>query len=169
MGLITTIGTISGYWAAFIVIVFFWCIASLLRAMHKKKPRIIIVPAVILAVSIVAMQISKRIVVNQLTELVDSNELRVTIAPDTTTEARKLFKDVVTNIYRLKGESGSSPTGLHYLFTICDNSALCATVEIGQDSRQTNMYWISYKPYKSKSFSLHLGFVKLEGITPKGR
>ena len=145
-----------------IVTVFIWCFSALIVAVSKKKPKIIIVPAIFLITSVIVASLSNRVVVNQLSSLTGNNHITVTVVPGVNEKAKKLFTEVISNIYSFKGKSGSSPTGKKYLITVCDASAKCASIELGQDSRDPNMFWVGYKPYESSSFSLPLGFVKLE-------
>jgi hypothetical protein len=160
MEIITTIGSSSIYVAAFILAVFVWCFIAVASAVYKKSLRLIVAPVVLLVSSVVLVMASKRIVLYQLSKMAVDNEISITITPSTEANPRVIYRELLDNLYSFKGKSGSHPTELTYIVTLCDKNSLCAKIELGQDSREENIYWVSYKSYKY--VTLPLGFVRLE-------
>jgi hypothetical protein len=143
---------------ALVTLGFILCVTALVRAMlgRRKIPYIAVAS---LVVPIVLMFISAKIARSTLEKSGDDASLSISVSPEIQVSPKIFIGSVVDNMYSFKGASGSSPTSKKYRVELC-SEINCYLYVVSQDSRDPEMYWVSFNP--SSGVSYPLGFTRLQ-------
>jgi hypothetical protein len=133
------------------------CVVSLFRAMGGRR-NIPYVSASFLLIPVVFLLASKFIVVEILDKSIIKDVARVTVSPKIAIDPKLVLLKAFSNIYRVKGASGSHPVQSQHVFEVCAQGD-CFVIVVAQDSRDSEMYWVSYEPFSG--VSVPLGYTRL--------
>ena len=144
----------------FIVVLvgFVLCGVALFRAMRGRK-KIPYISLSFLLVPILIIVASKPYIKYVFSSAVTDYKVEIKVNTKINSDPRVLLQRIMSNLYRHKGRSGSSPTEDMHIISICKNN-ICGNLEVAKDSRNSKMYWVQYKPFSGSH--LLLGFVLLE-------
>jgi len=142
----------------FAIIGFFMCAASLARAVAGRR-KIPYFSIGMLIIPLLLILISKHIAYKELENSVADSSVTVRVTPQAGVSPKQFVSTVIDNIYSNKGASGSHPTEVLYKVEICVKSS-CHMYTVAQDSRDSEMYWVSFKPTTGSDYPL--GFTKLK-------
>jgi hypothetical protein len=158
MWLLPTINVLNTVMFILVIIGFVLCALALFRAMRGSK-KIPYISLSFLLIPILVIGISKPYIKYVFSSAVTDYEANITVDTKIKSDPRDLLNRVMSNLYRSKGRSGSSPTAYKHIINVCKEN-VCGHLEIARDSRDVSMYWVRYMPF-SGSYS-PLGFVLLE-------
>jgi hypothetical protein len=101
---------------------------------------------------------SKQIAFSALEDAAENDRVEVRVKPEPEVKPKQFVRGIIENVYSNKGASGSSPTEKLYEIEICLEGS-CHLYIVAQDSRDSEMYWVSFTPSLGGSYPL--GFTKL--------
>lgn len=104
----------------------------------------------------------KFLMLNSLKELSDSEISIISVYPQIHSSKRELLKSVSTAQFFYNKSSGSHPTNSKWEISVCVRSD-CTKIEFSQDSRDKDLYWVSYKGNENIS-RFDLGKINLKGV-----
>ena len=96
--------------------------------------------------------------ISAITQYAIDSDIQIEVRPPPTVDSSVFFKSIVSNLSRFK-QSGSQPTDKIWMIYIFKDGS-CIPIELARDSRDMNLYWVTYKP---KGLGIPLGYSTLTG------
>lgn len=100
----------------------------------------------------------QEVVLNTLEKSAIDPAISISVSPEPKVQPKQFVSSVIGNMYFNKGVSGSSPTSREFNLQLCINSK-CFSYLVAQDSRDSEMYWVSYITHLGIRYPL--GFTRL--------
>ena len=140
------------------IVGFLMCAISLVRAVFGRR-KIPSVSILVFLVPFLLILASKHVALKTLKSSVFNNSITVSVTPSKDASPKQFINTVIDNIYTNKGASGSHPTKKIYNIELCLVNN-CHVYTLAQDSRDSEVFWVSFIPFKGGVYPL--GFTKLD-------